>query len=96
MKRVPEFLSLTGLFVLSVLFLSATPGFADSDENQKSSPRCAVQQHGEAPGGASSLEECGGVLKPPSVGDAEMVNKPPKVGTMPIIKPGDLGKEDHR
>lgn len=84
-----------GSSVLSAVLLSAEPGFGGPDQNQKPSPRCAIKQHGEAPGGVSSLEECGSVLKPPSVGDAEMVNKPPKVGSMPIIKPGDLGKQDH-
>ncbi|MBP2444061.1 hypothetical protein [Rhizobium leguminosarum] len=95
MERMLKFFSLAGFSALCVL-LPAIPGLADSDDSHKPSPRCATKQHDEAPEGSSSLEECDGVLKPPSVGDSEMVNKPPKVETMPIIKPGDLGQQDSK
>ncbi|MBB3412615.1 MULTISPECIES: hypothetical protein [unclassified Rhizobium] len=36
-----------------------------------------------------TLADCGGVLKPPSVGDSQMEKPAPKVGNTPIIKPGD-------
>ncbi|MBB2687812.1 UNVERIFIED_ORG: hypothetical protein GGD48_004931 [Rhizobium etli] len=95
MERMLKFLSLAGFSALCVL-VPAKPGLADSDDNHKPSPRCDAKQHHEAPEDSSSLKECNGVLKPPSVGDAEMVNKPPKVETMPIIKPGDLGQQDSK
>lgn len=36
------------------------------------------------------LNPCGGVLKPPPTGDAEMAAPAPPVGKTPIIKPGEV------
>ncbi|WP_049731493.1 hypothetical protein [Rhizobium ecuadorense] len=94
MERMLKFLALAGFSALCVL--PAKTALADSDDSHKPPHRCATKQHDEATEGSSSLKDCGGVLEPPSVGDAEMVNKPPKVETMPTIKPGDLGQQDSK
>ncbi|WP_349961676.1 hypothetical protein [Rhizobium sp. ZPR3] len=42
---------------------------------------------------SQKLSDCGGVLKPPAVGDSKMEKPAPQVGNMPVIKPGDQQKE---
>lgn len=39
------------------------------------------------------LDDCNGVLKPPSVGDGEIVEPAPQAGQMPVIKPNDLPQD---
>lgn len=46
-----------------------------------------------APDGESlseMLDPCAGVLRPPPVGDADMVAPPPATGETPVIRPEDL------
>ena len=57
---------------------SATPGSKDSDSAKNGSS-----------GLTDKLSSCGGVLKPPAVGD-NMAKPAPKTGTSRIIKPKDL------
>ena len=47
---------------------------------------------GNSPGKdlSEKLDDCNGVLKPPKVGDSELVEPHKPTGTMPVIKPGDL------
>jgi len=42
---------------------------------------------------SSMLEDCNGVLVPPKIGDQELVEPPPKTGTMPVIPPGALPQQ---
>lgn len=42
---------------------------------------------------SQKLSDCGGVLKPPQVGDSKMEKPAPQVGNTPVIKPGDQQKE---
>ncbi|MER9328162.1 hypothetical protein [Mesorhizobium sp. M0488] len=37
-----------------------------------------------------TLDECGGVLKPPPTGDQGMAAPAPDVGKTPVIKPGEV------
>ncbi len=39
---------------------------------------------------SEQLDRCNGVLRPPRIGDQELVEPAPDVGTMPIIPPGAL------
>ena len=39
------------------------------------------------------LSDCGGVLRPPAVGDSKMEKPAPDVGNTPIIKPGETPPE---
>ncbi|WP_234905864.1 hypothetical protein [Affinirhizobium pseudoryzae] len=51
-------------------------------------------QQRDVPGGTTQkLANCDSVLKPPAVGDPEMVEPAPSVGDTPVIKPGDLPPE---
>lgn len=36
------------------------------------------------------LDACNGVLRPPNIGDREMVRPAPDIGETPVIKPDDL------
>lgn len=36
------------------------------------------------------LDRCNGVLKPPKIGDSELVTPAPATGTMPVINPDQL------
>lgn len=38
----------------------------------------------------NKLSDCGGVLKPPDVGDQGVVKPAPHTGQMPVIKPGQI------
>ncbi|TXI00161.1 MAG: hypothetical protein E6Q76_18855 [Rhizobium sp.] len=44
---------------------------------------------------SEKLSDCGGVLKPPSVGDSKMEKPAPQVGKTPVIKPGDTQKQQN-
>jgi hypothetical protein len=59
---------------------SATPG-SNSGSKQ--------QENGSSSGLTDKLSSCGGVLKPPAVGD-NMAKPAPKTGKSRIIKPKDL------
>jgi hypothetical protein len=59
---------------------SATPG---SDNGS------AKKENGDTAGLTDKLSSCGGVLKPPAVGD-NMAKPTPKTGNSRVIKPKDL------
>ncbi len=63
-------------------------------ENRQTGTGQAVPKPDSNP--SEKLSDCGGVLKPPSVGDKQMEKPAPKLGKTPIIKPGDLqnGRQD--
>jgi hypothetical protein len=42
------------------------------------------------------LSDCGGVLKPPSVGDSKMEKPAPQVGNTPVIKPGNTEQQNNQ
>ncbi len=65
------------------------------DTNRQADNKHAESGQTSAPDGNSSqkLSDCGGVLKPPSVGDSKMEKPAPQVGNTPVIKPGDQPKE---
>lgn len=44
---------------------------------------------------ARKLEECNGVLKPPRVGDPELVEPAPDIGRTPVIRPDELPLQQH-
>ena len=39
---------------------------------------------------SEKLDSCNSVLRPPRVGDSEIVEPAPPTGDMPVLKPGDL------
>lgn len=61
----------------------------------------APQSPGQAPAGAEALkenrlEDCNGVLKPPPVGDPDLVRPAPDAGNMPVIPPSALPKPGNK
>lgn len=79
----------------SLAFAQQAPGddrckAADTDR-QTDNGQADNRQAAPTPDGNSSkkLSDCGGVLKPPAVGDSQMEKPAPKVGRTPVIKPGD-------
>jgi len=93
----------TLVLITALAFASASDlAFAQSVSNDD---RCRVmetRQHNgdkrqdsrQAPAVSDSnpskqLSDCGGVLKPPAVGDGKMEKPAPKVGDTPVIKPRD-------
>ncbi len=65
------------------------------DTNRQTDDKHAEGGQASTPDGNPSqkLADCGGVLKPPPVGDSKMEKPAPQVGNMPVIKPGDQQKE---
>ncbi len=65
------------------------------DTNRQTDNRHAESGQTSTPDGNPSqkLSDCGGVLKPPPVGDSKMEKPAPQVGNTPVIKPGDQPKE---
>lgn len=45
---------------------------------------------------SQKLSDCGGVLKPPTVGDSKMEKPAPQVGNTPVIKPGDTQQQNNQ
>ncbi|KQS79331.1 hypothetical protein ASG25_12350 [Rhizobium sp. Leaf384] len=83
--------------VVSLAVVPTGQAFAQAQQGE-----CGVgtPQQGTAPNanpGSGSLTEklddCNGVLKPPSVGDGEIVEPAPPSGQMPVITPNDLPKD---
>ena len=68
---------------------------AEDANRQTDNKQVESGQASPAPDGNPSqkLADCGGVLKPPAVGDNKMEKPAPKVGNTPVIKPGDQQKE---
>lgn len=60
----------------------AQPG-AKTDETQ-------TQDSDASASLTEKLDDCGGVLKPPAVGDGGIAEPPPNEGKTPTIKPEDL------
>lgn len=45
---------------------------------------------GQIQKGPRNLADCNGVLRPPTVGDQELVEPAPPTGNMPVIRPGEV------
>ncbi|UVK47678.1 hypothetical protein BPNPMPFG_001896 [Mesorhizobium sp. AR07] len=82
------------------LMLALAPAAAQTDQPQDNqAPRadkCRVQTEQGAkqqPGGdnpTDKLNDCGGVLTPPAIGDQGMAAPAPDEGRTPVIKPGEV------
>ena len=80
-------LAIAALFTTSAL--SNDPGTGAPNE------RCRVAPGAGANGGTltEKLDDCDGVLKPPTVGDTEMVEPAPDVGRTPVIRPDEVPEQ---
>jgi hypothetical protein len=79
------------------LALAAMPAAAQTNQQQApQTDKCragADQTSKQQPNSNSltkTLGDCGGVLKPPATGDADMTTPPPAEGKTPVIKPGEV------
>ncbi|PZV39760.1 hypothetical protein [Mesorhizobium kowhaii] len=82
----------------SLILALAAPAAAQTDQLQEApqTDKCRVQtEQGAKQQPASdnltdTLNDCGGVLKPPAIGDQGMATPAPDEGKTPVIKPGEL------
>nr|WP_234939226.1 hypothetical protein [Sinorhizobium kostiense] len=83
--------SVLGAF-LTVTALVATSALAQIATNSVDSHRCRVAPDVDTQqrAFAEKLDECNGVLKPPRVGDTEIVEPAPDLGKTRVIRPGEL------
>lgn len=89
------------LAIASLVLALAVPAAAQADQQQDTdnpTPRtdkCRVEtdQGGKQQSGGNlseKLNDCGGVLKPPAIGDQGMATPAPDEGKTPVIKPGQV------
>ena len=91
MKLVPTCSTQLGL-AATILLVAVAP-CAASAEDAKPVPeqKCVSPESQQDKTKLSTkLDDCNGVLKPPKVGDKEIVAPTPETGTMPVVKPGEL------
>ncbi|OHV80973.1 hypothetical protein [Ensifer sp. LCM 4579] len=72
--------------LLTFVVLSATSALSDDPKPS----RCRVAPDTDARTLSEKLDDCNGVLKPPKVGDTELVEPAPDVGKTRVIRPGEL------
>ena len=86
------------------LLLSALPAFSDASlgEHPITPQRCQAlpgdghksdETAGRSP--SKTLEDCHGVLKPPDIGDSDMAEPAPDVGETPVLRPGELPRQQN-
>lgn len=68
----------------------AESSFAQSNDSQTQQNCSAKPGETANQGFSTKLNDCNGVLRPPKVGDSEIVEPHQPTGTMPVIKPGEL------
>jgi hypothetical protein len=74
--------------LLTTSALSKDPGTGAQNES------CRVAPGADANGALTEkLDDCDGVLKPPTVGDTEIVEPAPDVGRTPVIRPDELPEQ---
>lgn len=75
--------------LLAFAALIATPVLSQTPAQNTENP-CRISPDGDQKPLSQTLDDCNGVLKPPKVGDSEMVEPAPDVGKSRLIRPGDL------
>lgn len=85
------------LAIASLVLALTAPAAAQTDQQQnpaQPADKCRVEtdQGGKQQSGnlTETLNDCGGVLKPPATGDQGMATPAPDEGKTPVIKPGDV------
>ena len=79
------------LLLPATLLLTST-AFA-ATEADRHATGCLVDPNRSQKELSEKLDNCDSVLKPPRVGDSEIVEPAPSTGDMPVLKPGDLPVE---
>ena len=84
--------------IIALSCLTASPPMAAA-QDQPAKTDCTVPPQTDAPTGktdhnpaplAEKLDDCNGVLTPPTVGDKDIVTPAPDTGETPVINPGDV------
>ncbi|MBZ9797774.1 hypothetical protein [Mesorhizobium sp. ES1-4] len=87
-------LAVASCAAMLALALPAAAQTAQPTPNQQSDKcRAQTDQGGKQPSGgdlSEKLNDCGGVLKPPAIGDQGMAAPAPDEGKTPVIKPGEV------
>ncbi|WP_421917321.1 hypothetical protein [Mesorhizobium sp.] len=83
------------LLMLPITMMLAAPAAAQTQLNENpTSDKCRASTDGKQKPADKTLSEtldnCGGVLKPPVTGDQGMTTPPPAQGNTPVIKPGEV------
>ena len=93
MKQIPKWSARLGLTAI-VLSVTLASGAATAEDAKPATKQDCVPSNGQQDKTklSSKLDDCNGVLKPPKVGDKEIVAPTPQTGTMPVVKPGELPK----
>lgn len=87
------------LLMLPVALMLASPVAAQTQQNDnplatQPTDKCRAQTDSKQKPADKTLSEtldnCGGVLKPPATGDQGMTTPPPAEGKTPVIKPGEV------
>lgn len=95
--------SLTWASMLAAWLAMETPVTAQEEETPPSrSQDCSTEPNQSdpetAPGDdelSSKLDDCNGVLEPPSTGDADIVEPAPSVGRTPVIRPEQIPEQEN-
>ena len=77
------------MMTLSAGLLLASTVFAAAEADRQATD-CVVDPSRSQKELSDKLDNCDSVLKPPRVGDSEIVEPAPSTGDMPVLKPGDL------
>lgn len=103
MRTPSSFLTWTS--VLAAWLAIAGPVAAQEDDAPASQPTqedCSIEPDEPgtepAPGDdelSSKLDDCNGVLDPPSVGDPDIVEPTPHVGRTPVIRPEQIPEQEN-
>jgi hypothetical protein len=82
-------------WVLAFSVFYASPVQAEGTNPAVDNDRCGVDPgvEGNPKSFGDKLDACNGVLKPPRVGDSELVEPTPDVGKTPVIRPGELPEQ---
>ncbi|TCQ27931.1 hypothetical protein [Rhizobium sp. PP-CC-3G-465] len=92
---VKDFIRVTLLSTALVLPAGTTSAQAQQGECAAGVPPSGTAPNANSGSGSltEKLDDCNGVLKPPAVGDGEIVEPAPQTGQMPVITPNDVPQD---
>ncbi|YCI06173.1 hypothetical protein M1D34_29540 (plasmid) [Ensifer sp. D2-11] len=76
--------------LLAFATLIATPALSQAPSPSAEADPCRAVPGADQKPLTQKLDDCNGVIRPPKVGDTEIVEPTPDVGKSRVIRPGDL------
>lgn len=70
--------------------LAVTPALSQAPSQNADGDPCRIAPDGDQKPLAQKLDDCNGMIRPPKVGDTEIVEPTPDVGKSRLIRPGEL------